>query len=721
MQSGEFIEVTRLWKLLRQAPQDKESWQSLFRSYSTVGMEWQATYVRRQLSRLGVKPIWEPSAVRSANLPAKDLNSLLSRDDVVQAQKLLSRLEAWLRLHPGDWLGWLLLSRTYDVLPSLQPMFQAAYTRAQELEIVAGDSVHWLGVWRLTGGDALGSAQMLQQLVSRRPMRHGSMIWLGQALFRLGNVQAAELAFSRASLSDNPALLALLAEVSFNHNYWQEAIEILKKAVQLRPDDVSLWLALAHIQSKCYELSGCRDSLTEVLRLEPQNSDALSLKIGLQGQLGDTAAYFQALQEQYAATGSGNSRLLSSVLMTSLYQDELSPQTVSHLHRSYVAKLGNHKNQVPVRLKPQRIHIGRLRVAYVTGDLHRQHPVNIFLLPLLLQQKLSQRLEIFIYHTGTMHDNYTARARECADVWIEAANWDDDALHRRIVDDDTDVLIDLAGHTATHRLGVFLNRSAPVQATFLGYPHSTGLDNMDFLIGDAVVSPVANEKMFTEKVARLSGSVFCWAPVDDYPLPTGRRASGSVVFGSFNNALKLSPKTIALWSRVLRAVEYSTLLLKAPSFMNAEVIARFRSLFEMQGIPSDRIEFRGPSELGAMMQEYADIDIALDPLPYNGGTTSLQALWMGVPVISLEGKSFQNRMGASFLKALNHKDWLAQNEDSYVDIAQKLSRNIEIVRSGRASLRTRLRQSPLGDIEQYAQNFESLLFEMCVRTQANST
>jgi predicted O-linked N-acetylglucosamine transferase (SPINDLY family) len=358
-------------------------------------------------------------------------------------------------------------------------------------------------------------------------------------------------------------------------------------------------------------------------------------------------------------------------------------------------------------LTPQR----KLRLGLVTGDLHRQHPVNIFMLP-ILQRLNPDKLALCVYHTGTMHDTYTARAKTCSQRWLEAAKLDDNALQAAIVADRVDVLIDLAGHTATHRLGVFAQRAAPVQATFLGYPHSTGLATMDWLIGDATVSPADHASLFCEGIAQLPGSVFCWHDEGTYPLPQARAVDAPVVFGSFNNAMKLSPRTIALWARVLLAVPGSRLLLKAPSLRDAAVCERFAALFVGHGIAAERLEFRGPTGLADMMQEYGDIDIALDPTPYNGGTTTLQALWMGVPMVALEGGNFVSRMGASFLRTLGRDDWVAGDEEAYVRAAVALAQDCAKLRGQRAALRAQMAASSLCDIDTYVQHFEALLNRM---------
>lgn len=755
-----FTEKNHPWRRLKEAPLDLAAWQALAQGYAEHEQRWQLAYVVRQISRLKAVPEGEvlaslPPPKRAgleappkragqskrkgqealaqpqglapleglAGLPGLDrVEAALSMASMADAPERGQQLQAWLQKQPGDWLGWLFWARVLDF--GLQadatadtPLGAQALAQAQALEYLPGESRHLLASWRAKAGQAAAAVAVLTPLVDVRPLRHGSMVYLGEALLRVGHFQAAELAFSRASHSNNPVLLSWLADVVYRNNYWQEAIDVLVKATTLQPDNAELWLKLAGMQAQVYQLSECRNSLAQIQRLDPGNERAALLEIGLLGQLGDGQAYFKAFESHLQAGQQANSRQISSVLMTALYQDTLSAQEMAQLHRRLTAPLEREHALVAApspekRLKrAQRADPSKLRVGYVTGDLHRQHPVNIFMLPLLEQQKASA-LEVYIYHTGTMFDHYTARAQACADVWVEAAGWDDETLHQQIVRDEVDVLVDLAGHTASHRLGVFVKRSAPVQASFLGYPHSTGLACMDYLIGDAVVSPEAHAPLFSEKIARLSGPVFCWSSVDDYPLPAQARRSGPVVFGSFNNPLKLSPRTIALWARVLHAVPDAVLLLKAPSFRNDEVCGRFRSLFAQHGIGAERLLLRGPSELSEMMQEYGDIDIALDPLPYNGGTTSLQALWMGVPLVSLLGENFASRMGASFLTTLGKTEWMACDEDAYVQIAQGMAQEVDAIREGRQALREAMQASALCDIERYARDFERVLRSM---------
>ncbi len=711
MKNDDPASISSLWQALRGSPVQSALWFELARQYRRHGLLWQAGYAARQALRCDARlrqSLDELDLGAWQDATAGD--GCLGQAVLPEAAALAERFAATVATQPGDWLGWLYLARLHDLPGSSQEQHLRALAQARALEVIPGESLHWLGFWRLQAGDAASAVAALSGLLDVRPVRYGSMMFLGEALLRVGNIAAAEKAFSRATLSPSPDFLLSLSARVYAHNYWQEAISILQKALALRPAHVPAWLALAKIQSEVYALADCRESLRRLQRLEPDNREAALIKAGLQGRTGDAKAHLEALQTAYAAGGDPLSRLASSIAMTSLYQDEWAPAAVAALHRRLCAPIEAsfaRKADFVADRTPDR----RLRVGYVTGDLHRQHPVNLFLLP-LLQRHDHQQFEVAIYYTGVMHDEYTRQAKNCADRWIEAAALDDAALHQAIQSDRIDILVDLAGHTATHRLGVFAMRAAPVQATFLGYPYSTGLSSIDWLIGDGIVTPTEHAALYSEGLAQLPHSVFCWAPVDAHPLPPARTAGAAPVFGSFNNAMKLTPKTIALWSELLKAVPQSRLLLKAPSLKDATVQTRFADLFAAHGISRQRIEFRGPSGLAEMMQEYGDIDIALDPLPYNGGTTTLQALWMGVPVITLAGGNFAGRMGASFLTTLSQTDWIAHDAADYVVKAKALSEQLASLRQGRANLRARLHASPLCDITSYTQDIERLYRRM---------
>jgi predicted O-linked N-acetylglucosamine transferase (SPINDLY family) len=700
-------QINDLWRQLRSDPADPQAWLALASQYAAADLAPQQHYAAQQLQRL--RPAWR-DRLPPISQSGPNQEPIVLHPSGEPAQLWAQQLSAWLDTCPGDWLSWLYLARLHDGSPAHSPSGERAIEQAQQLEPIPGESLHWLGLWRLNGGDPQGAIAALAQLVDREPLRHGSMLYLGEALLRNGNRPAAELAFTRASSSSNPAFLRLLAQKVYAHNYWQEAIAVLQRAQQIAPDQLDTLLALARLHWEIYDLTAAEGLCRRVLELDPANTEVPYLLNALPGRRGDARANLAAVEAHYAELDDPSSRLASSIAMASLYVDDRSPEQIAELHHTLCQPIEAALNPTP-SFANDRDADRPPRLGLVSGDFHRQHPVNLFMLP-LLERLDRHQFPVTVFHTGTMHDEYTTRARGAAHTWIEAGKLDDQALQQRIRDQQIDVLIDLAGHTSSHRLGVFAHRAAPVQATFLGYPHSTGLERIDWLIGDAVVSPAEHAHLFSEGIAQLPGSVFCWSPVDDYPLPPPRPAEAPLVFGSFNNIMKLSPSTIALWSALLRDLSEAHLLLKAPSLADGSVIERFRALFAAEGIGADRLTFEGPEELGRMMQRYGAIDIALDPTPYNGGTTTLQALWMGVPVITLLGGNFVSRMGGSFLSALGQHDWIATDHDHYRAIASQLASKLPALRQQRTALRQAMADSGLSDLQAYTNAFQQLLRRM---------
>ena len=714
------LPVATLWALLARTPAAPDPWRQLSQHYGTLGLLPHRAYAIQQLRRLNSSLVGTAhlqSAAAAGTPSAAAAETLLLHPQSPTAQPWAELLHVWLEQCPGDWLSWLYLARLRDGSPNDNPgavsSSSDALQQARSLEPIAGESLHWLGLWRLNGGDHQGAIKAFAQLVDLRPLRHGSMLYLGEALLRVGNRTAAEVAFTRASSSSNPAFLRLLAQRVYQHNYWQEAIAVLERANNLQPLQIDTLLARARLHWELYDLSTAENICNQILQLDPANSEVRYLLNALPGRRGDARAHLAAVEAHYAELNDPCSRLASSIAMASLYIDDRSSEQIAALHRQLCAPIEAAVTPTTTfanSCDPER----PLRIGLVSGDFHRQHPVNLFMLP-LLERLDRHQFAVSVFHTGSMHDEYTVRARTAAAAWIEAGQLDDLTLRQRIADQQIDVLIDLAGHTSSHRLGVFAMRAAPVQATFLGYPHSTGLSRIDWLIGDSVVSPAEHANLFSEGIAQLPGSVFCWCPVDDYPLPPPRPIDAPLVLGSFNNIMKLSPRTIALWASLLGDLPQARLLLKAASLGDSSVIERFRALFAEQGIGAERLLMEGPEGLELMMQRYGAIDIALDPTPYNGGTTTLQALWMGVPVITLAGGNFVSRMGASFLTALDHSEWIASDDDHYRAIARQLATHLPAIRQGRSALRRQMAASGLSDPERYTAHFQRLLRRMWQR------
>jgi protein O-GlcNAc transferase len=410
-------------------------------------------------------------------------------------------------------------------------------------------------------------------------------------------------------------------------------------------------------------------------------------------------AYAAALQRRPDMAGARSNRLLR------LHYDPAQTRaSIFQAHREWQVRHAASVTPLalpPVDPSPKR----RLRVGYVSGDLWN-HPVAWFLLGVLRAHDRSS-FEVFCYSNRAREDEMSARLKQTADHWRMVASFSDNALAEQIRADRIDILVDLSGHTALHRLMTFALRPAPVQITWLGYWDTTGLDAMDYIILDRNV-PVADERWFVEKVLRLPHTRLCYSPPDYAPpvsdLPSEQR--GSVTFGSFNRLEKLTPAVTALWATLLKAIPRSRLLLKWKTLGDLPIRSDIEARFAAHGISPERLDLRGYSSHAEMLAQYSDVDVALDPFPFSGGATSCEALWMGVPVITLAGASVISRQTESFLSQLRLDDLVASEPDAYVSIALALATDIPRRRMLRDSLRERMKQSSLCDAAQFTQDLE---------------
>ncbi|MGE0100540.1 MAG: tetratricopeptide repeat protein [Hydrogenophaga sp.] len=561
---------------------------------------------------------------------------------------------------------------------------------------------HRMGAFALERGDAATAVkalrlalQTLQDLGSKADdvNRWAEVrMDLGEALLRLGQQAAGCQELTAASVATDEATLNRLGALAFRYNLWQEALAVLRKNAELHPQSATARWNLAHLLAECWQMDEALQVLEQAEALGPMPG-AKSMRASIAGRQGDASTALH-LYRELAAESDAPGSLACSAAMSSLYCDHLSAAEVADLHRTLFAPLGEGARH-PASFVRAPLAGRRIRLGLVSPDFHHQHPVNIFMQPVLREIDRS-RFEVFLYFTGKSHDDQTRLARERVEHWVQATALSDAQLARRIDADQIDLLLDLSGHTGQQRMSLFARRAAPVQATYLGYPGSTGVPHIDWVLGDAVVTPETDDALCSERVARLPGVVFCFAPEVDYPYPAfpDALAQRPLTFGSFNNVPKLTPRTLALWARVLQAVPGSRLLLKAPSFSDPGAVRLFGERLLTLGVDLARVEFRGPTGLTDMMAEYAEVDIGLDPVPYNGGTTTLQALWMGVPVVVLRGSHFVSRMGASFMSAAGLPEWVAGNEDDYVRVAQAMAADRQALLTLKRGLRARLQARP---------------------------
>jgi protein O-GlcNAc transferase len=621
---------------------------------------------------------------------------------------------------PNRWEGFISLARS---LEENGEMDEAAtvYHRALAACPTKRDerNVHWVqGKNRLERGDTLKALESFRAALActdfeePRPDENTVaelQIDIGQSLWRLG-MREYEYAFTQASLASSEAVLTRLAETLFRNNLWEQAVTVLRRATELHPQSSTAHWNLAHGLNNAWVLDESLEALDRAEAIAPMPGST-ALRAGITLRLGDVETALKVYLEMAKAEGPYSSSWCSAA-MASLYSADISPEEVAQIHRELFASFATEARERQ-SFTNHRDPMKTIKVGLVTADLHHQHPVNIFMQPVLRRLNRT-RFEVTVYFVGSSHDEQTALAQTRVANWLECASWDEARLAKQIEEDGIDIIIDLAGHTAHQRGRLFAKRVAPVQVTFLGYPGSTGLPNMDWLISDAVVSPETHAHLYSEKVYRLPHIVFCYAPEEHYPFPvfTPQHAERTLTFGSFNNVPKLTAKTVRLWADILLAVPDSRLVLKAPSFGAEGACKRFAGLFAAHGVDPDRLEFRGPVGLTDMMAEYADIDIALDPVPYNGGTTTLQGMWMGVPAVVLEGGNFSSRMGASFMQAAGMPEWVARDPAEYVAIAQRMASDRAALLAIKRNLRQHLLSRPGWDIDGYTRDFEIALQSM---------
>jgi predicted O-linked N-acetylglucosamine transferase (SPINDLY family) len=320
-------------------------------------------------------------------------------------------------------------------------------------------------------------------------------------------------------------------------------------------------------------------------------------------------------------------------------------------------------------------------------------------------------VELIAYPTQAKEDDLTGRIKPYFSKWHSLVGLSDEEAAKRIHQDGVHVLIDLSGHTAHNRLPVFAYKPAPVQATWLGYFATTGVKEIDYIIGDPYVTPEGEADHFVEKIWALPETYCCFSPPRGAPEVAALPAlsNGFVTFGCFNNLAKVNERVIALWARVLQAVPGSKLMLKTKALTDETVKARIRGQFQERGVEADRLILEGPAPRTELLGAYGRVDIALDPFPYPGGTTSAEALWMGVPVLTKRGDRFLSHVGETIAHNSGQSEWIAQNEAEYVQKAVQFTQDLPSLAARRAQMREKLLQSPLYDAKRFARHLEQAL------------
>lgn len=573
----------------------------------------------------------------------------------------------------------------------------------------------------------------LEALLAREPGHALALLNLGNALHALGRAAEAARVYARAAAAAPTSGVAEnnLGRALHDLERLDEAVACYDRALALDP---ACGLALGNLRQALERLGRSADMVPRcqaVLAARPESLEArLHLGLGLQdaGRVDEAVEAFQgalARDPAYAPAlnclgGALNQlgKVREAIAAWSRAVDVAPGFHVAHgnrllclnylpgpaedlaaAHRAWGERVSHEAGPPPDDHDNDPDPERRLRVGYLSPDL-RAHPVASVLEPLLAGHD-PEAVEVVAFDTWTgAPDAVTARLRAFVPAWRRVGALDDAALAAAIRAERIDVLVDLAGHTGGGRLPVLARRPAPVQVTYLGYPNTTGLPQVDLRLTDDAADPAPQaDALHTERLARLPRCFLAWAPPDPSPAPAPLPPDDprACAFGCFNNLAKLSPEVVALWARLLRDAPGARLLLKNHSLAQATARARVEGLFAAHGVTADRLVLMGRVAHGEHLALHDRVAVALDPFPYNGTLTTLEALWQGVPVVTLAGERHAARVGASLLQAVGLRALIARTPDEYVELARALATDPARLAELRRGLRERVLGSELCD------------------------
>ena len=535
---------------------------------------------------------------------------------------------------------------------------------------------------------------------------------LAQAHMQAGDLGSAAEQAERLLTADNadPDVHVFLGSIYSMQSRHAEAEAQFQTALTLNPKSVDAYVNLGStLLCSPDRLADAQSALENALALSSKDADIhsnLAIVYGMRGRPMDAVASLGTAIKLNPDAAPAHSNLL--FLMQHLA--EFSDQEVFQAHLAFAAQfetpLKQHWQPFANDLRQGR----KLRVGYVSGDF-REHAVSYYIEP-ILQSHNRARFEIYCYHNAPNADAKTTQLRSYSDHWIECHSLSDDDLANRIRSDQIDILIDLSGHTSGNRLLVFARKPAPVQMTWIGYAGTSGLAAMDYRLTDQYLDPPGlNDPFHTETLIRLD---HCNAPfqphVASQPVKRLPALDGQpFTFASLNSAKKLSAQTILLWAKILHRVPHSRLFISDAS--DPAIVAWLTQLFAASGIANDRLCFKAWMPIDEFLHLLHDVDLALDPFPYNGATTSMHALYMGVPVVTLAGRRSVSRCGVVVLSRAGLQEFVAATEDEYLEIAVSRANNLDALNALRQNLRPRILSNPVNAPQASTQAVEAV-FEL---------
>lgn len=488
----------------------------------------------------------------------------------------------------------------------------------------------------------------------------------------------------------------------------------LRRLIELDPKNAEAWALYGSTLVRPYPTQAVQ-ALRRAIDLDPTKASTYGLLSNALALLRRDQEAEKAWAQAHSLTDFVDSWIVLIQIETLPLHEGGSKDEIFARHRMWGDAMVARENASLPRFRNSPDPERRLRIGFVSSDL-RIHSVAFFLEPLLRMYN-RQRYEFTCYSGvhAAGQDRMTAWLQEHASRWRDTTTMDDNALRHQVQTDEIDVLIDIGGHTGKSRLRAFAVKPAPVTVTWLGYPATTGLPTIDWRITDVIADPPGEENFHTEKLMRLDGGFLCFNPLDGAPAVAAPPAlsNGYVTFGSFNNQLKINQAVIATWAKILASVQRSRLVIKSELVDDEGVRQRIKNGFASTGVALDRIELHPwISGMDRHLAAYSKIDIALDPFPYNGTTTTCEALWMGVPLVTLIGDRHSARVGFDLLSRVGLERFAALNIDAYIQIATRLANDRAMLSELRVTIREKMRLSPLCDAARFAREFEAALRTM---------
>ncbi len=560
---------------------------------------------------------------------------------------------------------------------------------------------------------ALEAARKLVALV---PTDIEAWYVLAQLQERQGHIEDAVRSLYQACQGPSPVYAAAVQKavaLCKQFGLHQLGIAPAEALLKMKPNDAEVHFDLGKFWFELMCFTRASEYFLKALELDPKKevyARFASLACSSKG----AAEEGLRVIDSYVSTYGFSNETATINAITSNYPFDLSEEEVFDIHRrsGHYFESCNEQPYDYSGYQPG----PKIRIGYLSPDFCK-HSVAFFC-KVLIDAHNRDRFEVICFSDVKKADDVTDLLQQKSDGWVECSQLNDDQVAEAIRAENIDILVDLMGYAGLSRMGVFARRAAPVQVTYLGYPNTSGLTRMDYRITDELSDPTGvTDPFYTEKLKRLAGGFLCYSAFDPAPdiseLPAASAAG--VCFGSFNNFLKISDNLIHLWASILKRLDNSTLFMKTKPLVDEVLKERVWQIFESEGVDRARLRLQGwTADMSSHLDLYRQVDIHLDSYPYNGTTTTVEALRQGVPTITLAGNSHRSRVGLSLMAQVGLEDWVAHSEEEYVEKAVALAGNLDYLRDLRKHLRVRIDASSLMDQERFMAEIESAYEEMII-------